>query len=200
MREFYFCSQKKIHKTISEMFLNFKIQNISLERLKNNNFKNQNILLIVNEDFLKNLNKSLFLKNNIVIFYATKKISNNNFLFDAKVFNQHINVTKFIDEVTTFFAANLINYGDIKILGERVINKNTEKETFLTTLEKDILISLIDQERVQKDFLLESVLKIKKDTETKTIESHLTRIRNKLSKINSNLKIISKVDRVFLLV
>ena len=200
MREFYLYSQKKIHNTISEMFVNFKIQIISEEELKNNNFKNQNILLIVNEDFLESFNKSFFLKNNIVIFYLTNKTSDNNYFLDAKVFNQPINITKFIDEVTTCFVGNLINYGDIKILGERLINKQTEKEIFLTTLEKDILISLIDREQVKKDFLLEGVLKIKKDTETKTIESHLTRIRNKLSKINSELKIVSKVDLVFLVI
>jgi len=42
-------------------------------------------------------------------------------------------------------------------------------------------------------------LKIKKEIETKTVESHLTRIRNKLSKINSKLKIISKGKKIFLI-
>ena len=69
---------------------------------------------------------------------------------------------------------------------------------FLTILEREILILLIDRKQVKKDFLLEGVLKIKKDTETKTIESHLTRIRNKLSKISSKLKIISREEGVFL--
>ena len=61
-----------------------------------------------------------------------------------------------------------------------------------------LLLLLIDQKQTEKNFLLESILKIKKDTETKTIESHLTRIRNKLFKINSKLKILSKDDKVFL--
>ena len=180
------------------MFINFKIQNISVEKLKNNNFKNQNILLVVNEEFLENLNKSFFLKNNIVVLFSTENSLVHNYYFDTRVFNQHINVTKFIDEVTTYFVRNPIKYRDIIILGERLINKKTEKEIFITTLEKDILTSLIDRKQVQKDFLLESVLKIKKDTETKTIESHFTRIRNKLLRINSDLKIVSKVDRVVL--
>ncbi len=130
MREFYFYSQMKIHNTISEMFINFKIQNISAEKLKNNNFKNQNILLVVNEDFLKNLNKFFFLKNNIVVFFSTENPPVHNCYFDIKVFNQHINVTKFIDEVTTYFVGNSIKYRDIKILGERVINKKQKKKFF----------------------------------------------------------------------
>ena len=93
---------------------------------------------------------------------------------------------------------NSLNYEDIIIIGEKIINKKTKKEIFLTFLEKDILILLIERKKTKKNYLLESVLKLKKDTETKTIESHLTRIRNKLSKINSKLKILSKDDKIFL--
>ena len=199
MREFHLYSDKQIHKTINEMFVNFKIHNISLKTIKENNYKNQNILLIINEDFLENINNSFFLNNNVVVFHRTNKSLNNKTIFDTKVFNKHINVTKFIDEVTTCFVGKSINYGDIKILGEKIINNKTDKEVFFTILEKEILLSLIDREQIEKNFLLEGVLKIKKDTETKTIESHLTRIRNKLSKINSNLKIISKGNKVFLM-
>ena len=120
------------------------------------------------------------------------------FFFDAKVFNRHININKFINETMAFFRENSFNYGDIKIVGEKIINDKAEKEIFLTTLERDILTPLIDREQIEKNFLLEDVLKIRKDTETKTIESHLTRIRNKLSKIDSKLKIISKGGKVFL--
>ena len=78
------------------------------------------------------------------------------------------------------------------------INNKTDKEITLTSLEKEILRLLIDKKETEKNFLLESVLKIKKETKTKTIESHLTRIRNKLSKINSKLKIISKGNKIYL--
>lgn len=198
MREFHLYSEKKIQRTINEMFENFEIHSVSEEMVKKNNFKNQNIILIVNEGFLENLKESFFFNNNVVVFCLTNKNFNNKSFFDAKVFDKHTNISKIIDGVTTFFTGNLLNCGDVKILGERMINKETEKEVFLTILEKNILMSLAEQEQVKKDFLLEEVLKIKKDTETKTIESHLTRIRNKLSKISSKLKIISKGDRVFL--
>ena len=198
MKEFYLYSEKKIYKLINEMFRSFEIHFISLEKIKENNFKNHNILLIINENSLENIHRSFFLNNNVVIFYRKNKTFNNNIVFDAKVFNKHTNINKFIDEVTTCFVKNSFNYGDIKLLGEKIINKKTENEIFLTNLEKDILIFLIDRKQIEKNFLLEDVLKIKKDTETKTIESHLTRIRNKLSKIDSNLKIISKGEKIFL--
>lgn len=198
MKEVYFYSEKKINKIINEIFIGFEVHTLSIEKIKKNNFINKNILLFTDMKILKDFNSSFFFNNRVVIFCETSKNFDNKFFFDAKVFNKHINVNKFIDEVMAFFAENSFNYGDIKIIGEKMINNNAEKEIFLTVLEKDILISLINREKIEKNFLLENILKIKKDTETKTIESHLTRIRNKLSKINSKLMIISKSGKVFL--
>jgi len=198
MKEFYLYSEKNINHILNEMFINFEVHNISLATLKKDNFINQNIFLIVSEVFEEGFHKSFFYKNNVVIFYTTNNNPNRKILYDIKTFNNPINVNKFIDEVTTFFVKNSIIYGDIKIQGEKIINNKTEKETPLTPLEKDILTLLIDQQETEKNFLLESVLKIKKETETKTIESHLTRIRTKLLKINSKLKIISKENKIFL--
>ena len=199
MKEFYLYSEKKINELLKEMFVGFKVHNTSLAALKKKNFINQNILLIVSEVFEGSLQRSFFKKNNVVIFYTTNNNPNRKTLYDLKTFNRHININKFIDEVTTFFAKNSIIYGDIKVQGEKIINNKTEKETLLTPLEKDILTLLIERQEIEKSFLLEVVLKIKKETETKTIESHLTRIRNKLSKINSKLKIISKGKKIFLI-
>ena len=199
MKEFYLYSEKKINQLLKEMFVGFKVHNASLAALKKNNFINQNILLIVSEIFEESLQRSFFKKNNVVIFYTTNSNPNRKNLYDLKTFNKHININKFIDEVTTLFVKNSIIYGDIKVQGEKIINIKTEKETPLTPLEKDILTLLIERQEIEKNFLLEGVLKIKKEIETKTIESHLTRIRNKLSKINSKLKIISKGKKIFLI-
>jgi hypothetical protein len=198
MKEICFYSEKKINKIINEMFMGFAINTLSVEKIKKNNFINKNILLIADMKTLNELNSSFFFNNRVVIFCETSKDFDNKFFFDTKIFNKHININKFIDEVTDFFSGNSFNYGDVKIVGEKMINNKAEKEIFLTTLEKDILIPLINQDQIEKKFLLENILKIKKDTETKTIESHLTRIRNKLSKIDSKLKIISKGGKVFL--
>tara|TARA_B100001057_G_scaffold124129_1_gene122876 strand:+ start:633 stop:1241 length:609 start_codon:yes stop_codon:yes gene_type:complete len=199
MKEFCLYSEKKINQFLKEIFVGFKIHNTSLAALKKNNFINQNILLIVSDIFEESLQQSFFKKNNVVIFYTTYNNLKRKTPYNIKIFNKHLNINKFIDEVTTFFAKNSIIYEDIKVQGEKIINNKTEKETFLTPLEKDILTLLIERQEIEKNFLLEGVLKIKKETETKTIESHLTRIRNKLSKINSKLKIISKGKKIFLI-
>jgi len=198
MRDFYFYSEKKIHHTIKEMFVNFNIHFVSIENLKTDIYMNQNILLFISNEKLYTLKNSFFFDNNVVVFNSSKNNYNNNFFLGVKFFNKHININKFIDEVTTSFVIKSIVYEDIKLQGEKIINKKADKETFLTTLEKNILELLIEKKQIQKNFILEDILKIKKDTETKTIESHLTRIRNKLSKINSKLKILSRDNKVFL--
>ena len=61
MKEFLFYSEKKIYNTIKEMFVNFESHLISTEKIINNNYINQNILLIVEEAFLEHFKESFFL-------------------------------------------------------------------------------------------------------------------------------------------
>ena len=197
MREFYFYSDSAIHKTIKEIFVDFKIHTVSKEVIQKNHLINKNILLVLTKNLPTNLDKFFFLKNNVVIFLKKNTLDKKKY-FKTKIFNGHININKFTDELITFFESTWIIYKDIKIKGEKIINFKINKEAFLTPSEKDILILLFEKKKIQKNFLLESVLKLRQDTETKTIESHLTRIRKKLQSINSNIEIILKENTVFL--
>ena len=114
------------------------------------------------------------------------------------MFIGHTNINKFTDEVITFFVSKPFVYKDIKIVGEKLTNSKTEDKVSLTPSEKDILIMLFERKKIERKFLLEKVLKLRQDTETKTIESHLTRIRKKLLNINSQIEIISRENKVFL--
>ena len=77
-------------------------------------------------------------------------------------------------------------------------NLNSGMSALLTPLEKEILIAFFLKIQIKREYLLERVLKINKDIETKTIESHLTRIRKKLLKIKSKIQISSKDDLFYL--
>ena len=77
-----------------------------------------------------------------------------------------------------------------------MINKLTKNQTFLTDIEKEILVYLFKSQKCSKEFIKKNILKIKSTIETNSIDSHLTRIRKKLSKIKSNLIIKSKYDQV----
>ena len=198
MKEFYLFSERPINNTIEEVFADFKIHNISKDFFKKNNIINKNILFILNENLPIDFNDVFFLKNNVVIFFLKKNNQDKKKYFKTKVFIEHTNINKFTDEVVTFFASKPFIYKDIKIVGEKLINSKTKKEVFLTPSEKNILTLLFEKKKIERRFLLENVLKLRQDTETKTIESHLTRIRKKLLSINSQIEIISKESTVFL--
>ena len=197
MKEFYFYSERPIHKTIEEIFVDFEIQNISKEAIKKGNLTNKNILLIIKENTSLELNEFL-LKNNTVIFFLKKNNFNKKKYFNTKVFYALTNIDKFKHEVITFFGSKPFLYKDIKISGEKIINSKNKKEAYLTRPEKEILILLFERKKIEKNFLLENVLNLRKDTKTKTLESHLTRIRKKLLSINSQLEIVLKENTVSL--
>ena len=60
------------------------------------------------------------------------------------------------------------------------------------------IIDVIDKKTITKDYFLENILQLNKNTETKTIESHLTRIRKKLLEINSFIQIQSRGNKIFI--
>ena len=199
MKEFYLYAERPIHKTIEEMFVDFEIQTISKEVIEKVNLINKNMLLLINDNISSELNE-LLQKNNTVIFFLKKNNFNKKKHFNTRVFYGLTKIDKFKHEVITFFGSKPFIYKDIKICGEKIINSKDKKEAYLTPPEKEILILLFERKKIEKDFLLENVLNLRKDTKTKTLESHLTRIRKKLTSINSQLEIILKENTVFLMI
>ena len=199
MKEFYLYAERPIHKTIKEIFVDFEILNVSEEEIKKKKLSNKNIFLVLDESFPFDLSDNLFLKNNVVIFFLKQNSIDITNCLNIKILSGYTNINKLRDEITTFFVSKTYIYKDIKLLEEKIINTKEDKETFLTPPEKDILILLFEKRKIEKNFLLESVLKLRKDTQTKTIESHLTRIRKKLLSINSQIEIISKDNMIILI-
>ena len=119
-------------------------------------------------------------------------------LHNANFFYGHSSVKKFLDEIKISFIFKILVLKNIEIVGEKITNINSGENLLLTSLEKEILIVLLENKKIKRDYLLEEILKIKKNIETKTIESHLTRIRRKLLRIKSEIQIFSKEDVIYL--
>jgi len=199
MKGFYLYSEKSIHRTIKELFVDFEIHDLSKEDIKKNKITNKNILLVLYESLPIEFSENFFLKNNVAIFFSKQNSINKIQHLNIKILIGHTNINKVKDEITTFFVAKTFSYKNIKIFEEKIVNTKSNSGVFLTPSEKDILLLLFERKKIEKNFLLESVLKLRKDTETKTIESHLTRIRKKLLRINSQIEITSKDNMVFLI-
>lgn len=195
---FYLYCETPLKNFIKDTFVDFHFQDISLELIINAKTKNKNILLVTNHDFLMQLNKSIFLNNNLVFLFSNKNKNDNKKYTNSKSFYGHLEIKKFVEELRMCFSSNNYIFRDLKLKDDKIYNIVSGLSSTITPLEKNILIVLFEKEKTSKNYFLENVLKIKKDTETKTIESHLTRIRKKLLQIKSTLEIASKEDVIFL--
>ena len=183
----------------TNIFLDYKTTIFPINDFVDSALKNKNILLILDDVIISNKNNPIYLQNNIVVFSLNKKNKvyeslhpNVNFLYGP------LHIKKFLDFIKNCFMLSVITIKDVEIVGEKMINLNTKSSCSITTLEKKILLELFELTTMNRDYFLENVLGIKKNIETKTIESHLTRIRKKLLQINSTIQISSKEDNFFL--
>ena len=195
MKEKIYIHSKNINMAfIQNILFEYDTVLLSNDLVADPGFKNNNVIFIL-EEGIKKINKSFFSNNNVLVFISNKQ---KNFYKEEhsqiKFFNGPIKIKKFIDTIKPSFFATAIIFEDIKILELKIKNLNSDLSCKLTPLEKIILLEFIDKKTINREVFLTKVFNIKSNIETKTIESHLTRIRRKLSKIESRIKISSKED------
>ena len=193
------CCESPLLNIVIEILSDYKIVPITFDQLNYENFINNNVIFFGDTNLKKKIKKYFFLKNNSVFFIRDKKNQieqpepqNINFFYG------HLRVKKFIDEVKTCFMAKKTVLRKLEIFGDEITNTSLGLSVLLTPLEKEILIFLFENKKIKKDYLLEKIIKIKKDIETKTAESHLTRIRGKIMKIKGEIQIKTKDDFFYL--
>ena len=72
-----------------------------------------------------------------------------------------------------------------------LFNQNNNKNVYLTETETGILELLFNKGVVEKATIKEKILKLNKSIDTKSLESHLSRIRKKIKEIGSTVVIVS---------
>ena len=153
------------------------------------------IIISNNKDVgLINLNK---LGDNFLVISNSKKI---NFFQteNTKFINSPISINHIRNTIENFIQNLKIKFHDICIDNEKLINLNNKFHCYLTKAEIEILSCLISEKETSKNFIKENILKIKSDIETNSLESHLTRIRKKMIKIKTTVKIQSKSEKLLL--
>tara|TARA_B100000579_G_scaffold418811_1_gene416775 strand:- start:3964 stop:4569 length:606 start_codon:yes stop_codon:yes gene_type:complete len=199
MRKIFFLSDNFPVSFIKSILHKYELSVLTIEDIKKNKLFNKNVIIFESEKIRNELDNSFFSSNNVVVFSSSKNtlISENNNL-KTKFFNKPIKLEKFLDNINNYLLSSSIKFKDIEISGELLTNVNNKKSQKITSLEKKILLELAEKKKLKRDYFLENILEVKKDTETKTIESHLTRIRKKLSNIKSETQVISKEDFFYL--
>ena len=166
-------------------FLNFEVvnyenENVFLEKIeKENSIKNYTI---VTKTFLnnKNINQKsiIYLDNNPINFISLIDKINTNLLKQRFSFQSNINIKNYT-----------LN------LNSRVISRN-ENELKLTEREIEIILFLNDKKKPQNiNILQKEVWSYVTDLETHTVETHIYRLRKKISdKFNDNNFIVSSKE------
>ncbi len=151
------------------------------------------VILNENKDInlinFKNLNSNYLiissLKNNDI-----KQIKNLKIL-RAPLFVNHLK-----NKVDNFIQNIKVQFHDITIHNERLINLKNNSFCYLTKSEIDILTFLLIEKETTKNFIKENILNIKSNIDTNSLESHLTRIRKKMNNINTIVKIHTKSEKL----
>ena len=101
------------------------------------------------------------------------------------------NISSF-QKMTQKFHETNISFKDIYLSQDSfLINSSNKKKIYVTEKEFEIIKIFFNNKIVRKDFIQEEILNLQKIVDTKSLDSHLTRIRNKFIAIESGLNISS---------
>ena len=171
----------------------------SLEGLENLNKK---YLLIIDQKLTENQNDiDIFLeknkfKKNLGLIMIPSILKKKYEYVDCRKIYYPMKIDEFIKNIKNynFFSNSFLN----TVLDESnfLINLNNNKRIHLTDSEYKLLQCLFDKKIYKKEKLKVEILNFHNSLETKSLESHLSRIRRKLEKIDSEISIVS-VDNQF---
>ena len=177
-------------KVVEIVLADFNIKKFDLKELKNKNCKNKNILVFLNDGNNINDLKQISL-NNFVLCFVNKKNIEETFN-KATIMSSPVTLSKLKEFADKIYKSNSKEYSDVVIADKKLTNKKNKKYTYFTDLENEIFSELLEKKELDKKYLKENILNIKNNIDTRSIESHFSRIRKKLSFIESSIKITAK--------
>jgi len=188
-------SDKKLKIFLSELFSGYELIFIELTEIQKYIENNgTNIIFIKDKENLKLIDSKKLSDNFLILSNQKNKNLNPN--------NQQIKIPKSINMIKNTvknFLENLkFKFHDITIVNEKLTNINNNSFCFLTKLESEILTYLIVEKQSTKKYIQENILNIKSTIQTNSLDSHLTRIRKKMYKIKTSVKIQSKSEKLLI--
>ena len=158
-------------------------------------FKKENNLLIIS-------NKTKFNDFNI-LYKRTSKLDSGNliYLLPINFSNEQIkkkenkiyypkNFLQFINQLKNFFSQKINLNKDVFLSNDNLLtNSKTNKKIYLTEIESKMVNLLIKNDYVNKEQINRIVLGHKMKIDSKSLDTHLYRLRNKIVAISDDIKI-----------
>ena len=192
-------SNNKINNFLNTFLSDYEIVFLKLEDVEKNLQEIQKNIIFLNNSKDAELIDFNNISNNFLIISSLKKnfSSKNNLL---KILNTPGSINYIKNTIEHFIQNIKIQFHDLLIENEKLTNLNNSNFCYLTKVELEILSYLIREEQANKNLIKKNILKIKSSLETNSLESHLTRIRKKLNKIDTIVKIYSRNEKLLITV
>tara|TARA_B100000989_G_scaffold295198_2_gene275731 strand:+ start:114 stop:716 length:603 start_codon:yes stop_codon:yes gene_type:complete len=189
----------RIVKFLSTILHQYEINYMKIEGINSDRQNSQlNIIILNNEKDAELINLKVL--NNNYLILSNEKLNK----LDLNKNTKNIRCPTSIDHIKNIienFVHNLkTNFHDISIDNEKLTNLNNNSFCYLTKVEYEILFFLIREKEISKNIIKENILNIKSNVETNSLDSHLTRIRRKMIKIKTSVKIQSKSEKLLITV
>ncbi|MDC0191839.1 winged helix-turn-helix domain-containing protein [Alphaproteobacteria bacterium] len=149
-------------------------------------------LIVLKKDILQNeLNKILQNPNNQNSQIFAHKSLQNKIPSNYNVIFYPTKISTFQKIVQKYQETNIF-YKNIYLSQDSfLINSNNKKKIYVTEKEFEIIKVFFKNKIIKKDYIQEQILNLQKTVDTKSLDSHLTRIRNKFLTIDSGINISS---------
>ena len=188
-----FCNNN-IKNFLHSLLWDYELTIMKLDQIKDNIQVSQaNIIIINNNDIdLRDYGK---LSDNCLIISNLKNLNFNN---KSKILNSPVSINHLKNRIDHFVQNLQVQFHDLSLYNEKLINLNNDNFCYLTKIELEILTYLIRKKETSKNFIKENILNIKSNIETNSLESHLSRIRKKINTLKSKVKIQTKNEKLLI--
>ncbi len=177
----------------------YKISIMDLDTIEyDNKTIEANIIILNNNKEVDLINFSKLGENYLIM--TNTKISNLKSKTTLKFLKTPMSINYFKSSIKNFSQNLKIQFCDISIDNEKIINLNNKSFCYLTKVEFEILSYLIREKEASKTFIKENILNIRSNIETNSLESHLSRIRKKMNKVNTVVQIKTKSEKLLITV
>ena len=192
-------SNNKIQNFLITILSEYQLFFMKLDDIKNTLNSSQANLIIINDKIdIKTINPDNLIDNYLII--SNSKNNDLSLNKNYNVFFSPTTISLIKNKVDNLIQNLKLHFHDISLDNEKITNLNNNYFCYLTKIELEILGYLIREREASKNFIKENILNIKSNIETNSLESHLTRIRKKMNKVKTNVKIQTKSEKLKIVV